>query len=141
MTAIASNYVSPEALTLWLSEKQNEIYGDMRDAIDMSNERSQMQSELATIKQHLEEANASGDFEKVSQEIGAFWTAHADHPDFEDVSGPLGEINASISAYYQDKAHDEAYDEALDNAPWPAGHGPDFLPDVGYLDVPLHYST
>jgi hypothetical protein len=152
MTGIVSNYVSSEELTLWLAEKQNDIYGDMREAIDLSNERSQMQSELSTIKQHLEEANASGDFEKVSQEISAFLSAHGTNPEFEEVSGPLNEINASIHAHFPDgipswERVDQFANEAdLEDAAedfdgLSTGNGPALLPDLpGLDDLPLQFS-
>ena len=157
MTGIVSNYVSSEELTLWLTEKQNEIYGDMREAIDMSNERSLMQSELSTIKQHLEEANASGDFATVSKEIEAFLATHGQSPEFDQVSGPLLEISASLHAHYPDGIPssddvdqfsaeadlEDVIDDATDGVDgMSAGNDAPLIGDLPDIDeVPLQYSA
>ena len=116
MTAIASNYVSPEELTVWLTEKQNGLYADMRQAIDLSNERSAMQSDLADIQKHLSDANASGNFEELAHEITLFLDEYADNPNLEEVMQPLIEIRNSIVNHYASAADSEARFDASANA-------------------------
>jgi hypothetical protein len=45
-----SNYVSDEALLLWLAEKTDGKHGELRDALDMSERRSKLIEDLSTIK-------------------------------------------------------------------------------------------
>lgn len=122
MTLAVSNYVSPEELTLWLAEKQNDMYADMRNAIDLSNQRSEMQSALADIKRHLQDANANRDFHAVSDEIAGFLEKYADTPEFQEISQPLVEIKTYITNFYESQEYraevlniDMTVDDALPN--------------------------
>jgi hypothetical protein len=112
MTTI-SNYVSPEELTAWLAEKQNDLYADMRRAIDISNERSAMQSDLADIQKHLTDFNASGNLEELAEEITLFLDKYADNPHLDEVAEPLIELRNLIVQHYSLAANRKASDIAL----------------------------
>lgn len=50
LVAPESNYMSDEAMLLWLAEKTDGKYGELRDAMDTSRRRSKLIEDLAYIK-------------------------------------------------------------------------------------------
>ena len=48
-----SNYISNEEILTWMQEKTDGIYGNMRTAMDASNERAHAEDALNTVKAKL----------------------------------------------------------------------------------------
>jgi hypothetical protein len=55
-----SNYVSPGALMLWLATKTDGMYGELRQAMHMSEERSSLARALKDLQTLMEDGDATG---------------------------------------------------------------------------------
>jgi hypothetical protein len=55
-----SNYVSPGALMLWLATKTDRMYGELRQAMHMSEERSSLARALKDLQTLMEDGDATG---------------------------------------------------------------------------------
>jgi hypothetical protein len=49
-----SNYISDENLLVWLAQKQDGLYGELRDHMDMSRARSKLMADLSNLKTELD---------------------------------------------------------------------------------------
>ena len=56
-----SNYISPDALVLWLATKTDSMYGELRQAMQMSEERSALARELKDLQTLMEQKGASAE--------------------------------------------------------------------------------
>lgn len=54
-----SNYISPGALMLWLATKTDGMYGELRQAMQMSEERSALARELKDLQTMMEDSDQS----------------------------------------------------------------------------------
>ena len=55
-----SNYISPEALMLWLATRTDGMYGELRQAMHMSEERSALARKLKDLQTVMEDAGTTG---------------------------------------------------------------------------------
>jgi hypothetical protein len=72
-SAPESNYVSDESLLLWLAEKTDGKYGELRDAMDMSRRRSKLIEDLGHVKT-MADRGASN--EEIALELAALLDAY-----------------------------------------------------------------
>ena len=88
-----TNYISDENLLVWLAQKQDGIYGELRDHIDMSKARSKLMADLSHVKSMLD---ADMPPNEVEVEMKALLAAYAGTPFEEDLTklfaGPLAAI-------------------------------------------------
>lgn len=96
-----ANYISDGQIMQWLANQQDRIYGDLRASMDLSEERAEFTNELNTIKSHLQEANESGDFSKVNDELQAFVGKYGADPRFKDLCEGIDGIATRISNDYE----------------------------------------
>jgi hypothetical protein len=68
-----SNYVSDESLLLWLAEKTDGQYGELRDAMDTSRRRSKLIEDLGHVKT-MADRGASN--EEIALELAALFEAY-----------------------------------------------------------------
>jgi hypothetical protein len=68
-----SNYISDESLLLWLAEKTEGKYGELRDAMDMSRTRSKLMEDLGHIKS-MADRGASN--EEIANELASLLEAY-----------------------------------------------------------------
>lgn len=92
------NYISDGQIMAWLANQQDRIYGDLRDSMDMSEQRAKTNEDLGTIKAHLHDANACDppDFNKVRGEIHEFIELHGDDPEYAKICEDLQGISDKI---------------------------------------------
>jgi hypothetical protein len=83
-----SNFISDENLLVWLAMKQDGIYGDLRDHIDMSKARSKLMEDLNHLKSLIDSGGMS--HEEATAEINRLLQAY-EGTEFE---GPLNELFA-----------------------------------------------
>lgn len=55
------NYISPDALMLWLATKTDGMYGELRQAMQMSEERSALARELKDLQTLMEQKDQSAE--------------------------------------------------------------------------------
>lgn len=70
-----SNYVSDEALLLWLAEKQDGLHGDLREHMDLARTRSKLIEDLNRIKSLVDEGT---DPDVVAREMSWMLAAYKD---------------------------------------------------------------
>jgi hypothetical protein len=68
-----SNYISDESLMLWLAEKTDGKYGELRDAMDTSRRRSKLIEDLGHIKTMVDRGASD---EEVATELSALMEAY-----------------------------------------------------------------
>lgn len=95
------NYISDGQIMTWLANQQDRIYGDLRASMDLSEERADLTNDLNTIKSHLQEANESGDFAKVNDELQAFVGKYGADPRFKDLCDGIDGIATRVKSDYE----------------------------------------
>jgi hypothetical protein len=95
------NYISDGQIMQWLANQQDRIYSDLRESMDLSEQRADLTNDLNTIKSHLQEANDSGDFSKVNDELQAFVDKYGADPRFKDLCEGIDGIATRISNDYE----------------------------------------
>lgn len=95
------NYISDGQIMQWLANQQDRIYSDLRDSMDLSEQRADLTNDLNTIKSHLQEANESGDFSQVNDELQAFVGNYAADPRFAELCDGIDDIAAKIKGDYE----------------------------------------
>jgi hypothetical protein len=93
-----SNYISDENLLVWLAQKQDGLYGELRDHMDTSRARSKLMSDLNHLKGEVDRGMSP---EEAKAEIEAL-LAQYKGTEFEDdlnalLAGPLAEIEGILS--------------------------------------------
>lgn len=88
-----TNYISDENLLVWLAQKQDGIYGELRDHIDMSKARSKLMADLSHLKSEVDRGIGP---EAAQAAVEELLTAYAGSP-FEQelnqlLAAPLAEI-------------------------------------------------
>ena len=83
-----SNFISDENLMAWLAMKQDGLYGELRDHIDMSKARSKLMEDLNHLKSLIDSGGMS--HEEATAEINRLLQAY-EGTEFE---GPLNELFA-----------------------------------------------
>lgn len=68
-----SNYVSDESLLLWLAEKTEGKYGELRDAMDTSRRRSKLMEDLGHIKSMVDRGASN---EEIAHELANLLEAY-----------------------------------------------------------------
>lgn len=64
-----SNYISDDNLLLWLAEKQNGLYGDLRELMDTSKARSKLMEDLSHIKERLDRQESAPEDLRAEMEL------------------------------------------------------------------------
>lgn len=105
------SYISDGQIMAWLANQQGRIYDDLKDSMDLSEQRADFSNELNTIKSHLQDANESGDFSKVNAELQSFIDKYGADPRFEELCEGLDGLAARISKDYDAHAN---YGDAID---------------------------
>ena len=68
-----SNYISDENLLVWLAQKQEGLYGELRDHMDMSRARSKLIADLSYLNESLETTNNPREvIAKIDQLLAAY---------------------------------------------------------------------
>jgi hypothetical protein len=93
-----TNYISDENLLLWLADKQDGLYADLRDRMDSSRARSKAMEDLAHIKQRVERGEMSP--AELHAEITALIESYRGtplEPALEEIFGPkLEELGRAL---------------------------------------------
>ncbi len=140
MSAIGNggaNYISDAQIMTWLATQQGRIYDDLRDSMDLSQERANFTEALNDIKAHLQEANELKDFSKVNQELKSFLEQYGSMPEFasicrdlegmaETIDGPHAKYERECGEHVQDLQRHEAQAQAYKNGTsiFPPGPAP-----------------
>jgi hypothetical protein len=89
-TARDSNFISDENLLLWLAQKQDGLYGELRDNMDMSRERSKLMEDLAHLQAGITGGSITRD--NIAEELRPLLDAYAGTPlgrELEETFGPM----------------------------------------------------
>jgi hypothetical protein len=94
------NYISDEQIMAWLAKQQDDIYGDLKGSMKLSEDRAKFTDELNNIKAHLHEANDSPghDFNKVNEELQTFIGTYGSDPDFAELCKGLDDIATHVQS-------------------------------------------
>jgi hypothetical protein len=102
-----SNYISDENLLAWLAMKQDGLYSDLRDHMDMSKARSKLMEDLNHLKGQIDAGGMSR--EEATAEINRLLQAYEgtefEGPLNELFAQPLGEL-AAVPGRAQDRMPD-----------------------------------
>jgi len=85
------NYVSDSEIMQWLALQQDRIYGDLREAMDLSRNRASLADALNAIKTELHQANAASpsDFRGVEAKVRELLETYGSDPDYADICNDL----------------------------------------------------
>jgi hypothetical protein len=90
-----TNYMSSETIEAWMEQKTEGLYGQMGDAMDVSNRRAAAEQEMTHIKGMLADAkNNSGDVTAVNEEIN---NALDEYKDVPELVQTLGAVSQGLS--------------------------------------------
>jgi hypothetical protein len=95
-----SNYISDENLLVWLAQKQDGLYAELRDHMDMSRARSKLMADLSYLKSQLDRGMSP---EEAKAAIEALLEAYAG-TEFETelnelLAGPLAEVEGILAMH------------------------------------------
>jgi hypothetical protein len=85
-----TNYISDENLLLWLAEKQDGLYADLHERMDLSRDRSKLMEDLSHIKERIEAGNLTP--QQAYDEVTALLQSYEGSPfgpALEALFGPL----------------------------------------------------
>jgi hypothetical protein len=85
-----SNFISDENLLLWLAQKQDGMYGELRDNMDMSRDRSKLIEDLAHLEERINSDVVTKD--TIAEELEPLLAAYAGTPlgrDLEETFRPM----------------------------------------------------
>lgn len=91
------NYISDAAIMSWLAVQQGRIYDDLRESMDLAQQRANFTDDLNTLKAQLQEANENKDFGKVNEELQKFLEMHREDPQFEAICSELEGMAKTIA--------------------------------------------
>jgi hypothetical protein len=77
-----SNFISDESLLLWLAQKQDGLYGDLRDHMDMSRERSKLILDLSHLKENIDSGQSP---EQIREQVEQILQSYGDTPYADDL--------------------------------------------------------
>ncbi|HEX6275504.1 MAG TPA: hypothetical protein VFZ53_20830 [Polyangiaceae bacterium] len=89
-----SNYISDDNLLLWLAEKQDGLYADLRDEMDLSRARNKIIEDLSYIKARTEDGELTP--EELYAEMTALFDAYRGTPLEPVLQETLGEELAEL---------------------------------------------
>lgn len=146
-----NNYISDGDIMAWLATEQDRIYGQLSDAMDLSDKRAKFADDLNNIKAELQQANASGDFRKVDADLQSFVNAYGSDPQLGDLCNGLDDMAAKIHSDLQGQTPPElqvytqppSSDAATMNARLNLGGGQllqPIRPEQPNTDAGQHYS-
>jgi hypothetical protein len=85
-----SNFISDSNLLLWLAQKQDGMYGELRDNMDVSRERSKLIEDLAHLEERINSEVVTRD--NIAEELEPLLAAYAGTPlgrDLEETFRPM----------------------------------------------------
>ena len=94
-----ANYISDDNLLLWLAEKQDGLYADLRDEMDLSRARNKIIEDLSYIKARAEDGELSP--RELHAEMTALFDAYRGTPLEPVLQEVLGEEVAELGAALQ----------------------------------------
>jgi hypothetical protein len=99
--SVGSNYISDGAIMAWLATQQDRVYGDLKDAMDLSQKRADLATALNTIKADLQEAGQTNDFTKVDAELQDVFNTYGDDPELAKLLQGINTLTDKIHADVQ----------------------------------------
>lgn len=86
------NYISDASIMEWLALQQDRIYGDLKESMDLADDRAAFTDKLSTIKSGLERANSSHDFAQVDQDLQELKQLYGSDPRFQEAFEGLDDL-------------------------------------------------
>lgn len=87
-----SNYMSNAEILTWMEGKTNDLYGNMRDAMDASNRRADAEAALNKVKDDIANSkNNGGDAAAIHDELNATLAEYGDIPEVSQVLQPIAD--------------------------------------------------
>jgi hypothetical protein len=86
----STNFMSSSTIEAWMESKTDDLYGNMRDAMDVSNTRAEAEQALNEIKAEILNAQKNGtDARELQKDLAATVKRYPDLPELAKVLGPI----------------------------------------------------
>lgn len=97
-SSVGGGFQGGDALLAFAAIQQGRMNEEMTESMRIADLRSQMTSDLADIKSHLEMANRHPEqFNDLDKELQVFMDKYGSEPSLEDVTSTVGEIAENLN--------------------------------------------